>query len=228
MQAIMLAGSLYILRKGLIILDSVGIKGNRIKLQIIKMGNLLIGTHNSATGEKGKGILSWLVTPFSKTQSKTIEEQYNAGCTMFDIRFKQDKDKVVICKHGLWSSKRTLESILNQINNYGNCLVSLTYEGKSNTLLQHQSLIGYYEYIKKKYPNITWQYLAIKYGKNSQGIKCRYDILKVDLPIKTIQGFLPLDGRSWHTYLPIPWLWKKIYNDTPTFNNEYYTYVDFL
>lgn len=32
---------------------------------------------------------------------------------MFDIRFKQDKDKVVICKHGLWSSKRTLESILN-------------------------------------------------------------------------------------------------------------------
>ena len=33
----MLAGSLYILRKGLIILDSVGIKGNRIKLQIIKM-----------------------------------------------------------------------------------------------------------------------------------------------------------------------------------------------
>lgn len=192
------------------------------------MGNLLIGTHNSATGEKGKGILSWLVTPFSKTQSKTIEEQYNAGCTMFDIRFKQDKDKVVICKHGLWSSKRTLESILNQINNYGNCLVSLTYEGKSNTFLQHQSLIGYYEYIKKKYPNITWQYLAVKYGKNSQGIKCRYDMLKVDLSIKTVQGFLPLDGRSWHTYLPIPWLFKKIYNDTPTFNNEYYTYVDFL
>lgn len=101
MQAIMLAGVSYTLKKSLIILDSVGIKGNRIKLQIIKMGNLLIGTHNSATGEKGKGILSWLVTPFSKTQSKTIEEQYNAGCTMFDIRFKQDKDKVVICKHGL-------------------------------------------------------------------------------------------------------------------------------
>ena len=76
--------------------------------------------------------------------------------------------------------------------------------------------------------NITWQYLAVKYGKNSQGIKCRYDMLKVDLSIKTVQGFLPLDGRSWHTYLPIPWLFKKIYNDTPTFNNEYYTYVDLL
>lgn len=53
MQAIMLAGVSYTLKKSLIILDSVGIKGNRIKLQIIKMGNLLIGTHNSATGEKG-------------------------------------------------------------------------------------------------------------------------------------------------------------------------------
>lgn len=53
-------------------------------------------------------------------------------------------------------------------------------------------------------------------------------MLKVDLSIKTVQGFLPLDGRSWHTYLPIPWLFKKIYNDTPTFNNEYYTYVDFF
>ena len=70
--------------------------------------------------------------------------------------------------------------------------------------------------------------MAVKYGKNSQGIKCRYDMLKVDLSIKTAQGFLPLGGRSWHTYLPIPWLWKRIYNDAPLFNNEYYTYVDFL
>lgn len=54
----MLAGVSYTLKKSLIILDSVGIKGNRIKLQIIKVGDLLIGTHNSATGEKGKGILS--------------------------------------------------------------------------------------------------------------------------------------------------------------------------
>ena len=39
-----------------------------------------IATHNSSTGEKGKGFLSFLVTPFAKTQSKTIKEQYDAGC----------------------------------------------------------------------------------------------------------------------------------------------------
>ena len=47
-----------------------------------------IATHDSATGERGQGFLSWLVTPFAKTQSKTIKEQYEAGCRMFDIRIK--------------------------------------------------------------------------------------------------------------------------------------------
>ena len=36
-----------------------------------------IATHDSATGEKGRGFLSFLVAPFAKTQSKTIKEQYD-------------------------------------------------------------------------------------------------------------------------------------------------------
>lgn len=36
------------------------------------------------------------------------------------------------------------------------------------------------------------------------------------------------DGHSWHTYIPIPWLWKKIYHNHPEFNAEQYTLVDFL
>ena len=36
-----------------------------------------IATHDSATGEKGKGFLSFLVTSVAKTQSKTIKEQYD-------------------------------------------------------------------------------------------------------------------------------------------------------
>ena len=43
-----------------------------------------------------------------------------------------------------------------------------------------------------------------------------------------IQGFLPLDGRSWHTYLPIPWLWDRLYNRPHTFNSDKFTFVDFL
>ena len=59
-----------------------------------------IATHDSATGEKGKGFLSFLVTPFAKTQSKTIKEQYDAGCRSFDIRVREDKDGIIRCAHG--------------------------------------------------------------------------------------------------------------------------------
>lgn len=49
-----------------------------------------IATHNSATRKKGKGLLSWFATPFARCQSKSIKEQYDAGCRWFDIRVKQD------------------------------------------------------------------------------------------------------------------------------------------
>ena len=50
-----------------------------------------IGTHNSATGEKGKGLISLLATPFSKCQGRDIASQINMGCRYFDIRFAIDK-----------------------------------------------------------------------------------------------------------------------------------------
>lgn len=40
--------------------------------------------------------------------------------------------------------------------------------------------------------------------------------------------FKVLDGTSWHTYLPIPFIWKKIYYNKVDFNNEVYQMVDFL
>lgn len=42
------------------------------------------------------------------------------------------------------------------------------------------------------------------------------------------RGFLPLDGKSWHTYLPIPWLWDRLYHRPHTFNADKFTFVDFL
>jgi hypothetical protein len=81
----------------------------------------------------------------------------------------------------------------------------------------------------KIYSNIKWGGIAIKYGEGSHLFKVKYEYLKnaIGWP-KAIQGFLPLDGRSLHILLPIPWLWKKIYNDKPTFNDKHFTWVDFL
>lgn len=188
---------------------------------------LKIATHDSATGERGKGIVSWLVIPFAKTQSKTIKEQYNAGCRSFDIRVKKIKNNWY-CAHGLWRTKRAFEDIISEIASFEDrCQVSITYEGKLET---NEEFIELYNKIRCQYTHIIWGYLAVKYGKDSSGVIVKYDIIIPGQPGYEggDQGFLPLDGRSWHTYLPIPWLWDRIYTRPHKFNETRFTYVDFL
>lgn len=185
-----------------------------------------IATHDSATGEKSKGVVSIIGTPFAKTQSKTILEQYQAGCRMFDIRVKFVRGEWR-CAHGLWVSERLAESIIAEINSFKDrCYVSLTYEGGKK---YKQEFVEFVEMIIKKYYYIKWGGIAIKYGEGSHLFKVKYDYIRhaKNWPVCK-QGFLPLDGRTWHILLPVPWLWKKLYNDEPKFSRSFYTYVDFL
>ena len=90
---------------------------------------LKIGTHDSATGEKGVW-WSLPLSPFAKTQKKTIREQYDAGCRLFDLRIKKVKKKWRMC-HGWWFTKRTAESIFEELNSF-----------ESLSLLSLRSFIG--------------------------------------------------------------------------------------
>ena len=189
-----------------------------------------IATHDSATGEKGKGFLSFLVSPFAKTQSKTIKEQYDAGCRSFDIRVKKDKDGVYRCAHGLWTSKRYASDILRQINSFPEtCQVCVTYEGCIENQLEYSDYQYYCYWCKTAFRGITWGKFCIKYNKKST-VKVSYDVVVPEDKNYSggIQGFLPLDGRSWHTYIPIPWLWDRIYMRPHKFNKDKFTFVDFL
>lgn len=189
-----------------------------------------IGTHDSATGEPGKWWCFPLI-PFAKTQSKTLKEQYAAGCTLFDLRIREYKGRWHFA-HGPWVSKEPAENILKAlgldvITKGERIYVSITYEGKH---YDEQKLRDYYQYLQDNFPEMTFLYLAVKFGKDSKGVKCKYDFLDKTnhTEVGCLQGFTALDGRSWHTYLPIPWLWKKIYHDNPSFSNTFYLYVDFL
>lgn len=188
---------------------------------------LKIATHDSATGERGQGLLSYLVTPFAKTQSKTIKEQYEAGCRMFDIRVKLIDD-TWYCAHGIWHTERTAYDILEEINNFEeSCYVTLTYEGNSDNLFEYSLFV---DSTRHRLKNIIWGGVAIKYGKNANILNVKYDYINPypsDWPV-TRRGFIPLDGTSWHILLPLPWLWKKIYYDKPVFFDNIYTIVDFL
>ena len=186
-----------------------------------------IATHDSATGERGQGIISWLVTPFAKTQGKTIKEQYDAGCRMFDIRVKLVGGQWK-CAHGLWHTQRDAYSILHEIDGFADkCHVSLTYEGGKKYVNVFSQFV---DTCKANHKHIVWGGIAVKYGDGSHLFNVKFEYL-VPYPKgwpKTEQAFLPLDGKTWHILLPIPWLWKKIYHNKVEFNEEAYRFVDFL
>lgn len=176
-----------------------------------------IGTHNSATGEKGKGWLSWLVTPFAKCQSKTIKEQYDAGCRMFDIRVKFVGNDLH-CAHGFWTSKRTSLSILEELNSLGGCIVILTYEG-SLSKEEENTFKVLVELDKAIFKNIIWREVCIK-----KGWRC---IIPSETEEKNTKDFATIDKSVTFALCPIPWVWKKL-SRKHTFNENTYSLVDFL
>ena len=176
---------------------------------------LKIATHNSVTGERGRGFLSLLVAPFSKCQSKTLAEQFEVGCRYFDIRYKwSDKRKEYVCAHGLWESQKTLNDVLKEINSFGDCYVMMTCE--SGDPLSDDGINFHIE----NYPKIHFTSFNVKHPE--------WKVVRSINPVPSVSKFKILDWSTWHTLLPIPWLWKKVYFDKPEFNEEVFTMVDFL
>lgn len=194
-----------------------------------------IATHNSATGERPGTVLSWLVLPFARCQRKSIIEQYEAGCRSFDIRVRRHKGEWR-CAHGLFITARTVEHILAELNALsspqsggqegGRCQVCVTYEGGASCT---NAFIDAVQGWKRLFPRIVWGGIAIKYGQ-VEGGRFSYTTLATaeDGYEGGVQGFLPLDGRSWHSLLPVPWLWNLIYTRKHVFDENRFTFVDFL
>lgn len=188
-----------------------------------------IATHNSSTGELAGTIGSVLLTPFARCQSKTLKEQFDAGCRLFDIRVKK-VNGAWHCAHGPWITKRGAIDILSELNHFPECVaVDLTYEGSTKDV-SIEEFIEFANNCEEAFKYIIWGGVAYKYGDKSKGIKVDYKYIKKASSTYRggKQGFLPLDGHSWHTYIPIPWLWDRIYSRPHKFNEDKYTYVDFL
>ena len=159
-----------------------------------------IGTHNSGTGERPKGLLSWIGLPFAKCQTKTIREQYEAGARMFDLRVKLVNDDWHLA-HGLWVSHRTLLGTLIEINDFPEvCRVMITYEG-SDKDKAFRRFCEMTDGIESGFLTTRFVYIAVK--------KPTWEILRmIDRRSQPEQGFVPITG--WRKLLPIPWLWHVI------------------
>jgi len=117
----------------------------------------------------------------------------------------------------LWESKRSVYDILRELNNFGEKVeVLVTYEGKG-----HKEYHDLATFAATAFRNIIFGKFACKRSGEV--------VLPGSLSFSGgKQGFVALDGKSWHTYLPIPWLWNLIYTRKKTFNEYIFTYVDFL
>ena len=197
---------------------------------------LRIATHNSGTGEKGT-FWSWFVCLFSRTQDKTITEQHEAGCRYFDFRIKFTKDGSFKFGHGLWKSKKDIYEILSDLelsarkDDENKTYAYLTYEGKysdevAEVMTALAALIG------EMYPHILITSVDAKYSgtkKNPFIVDYKHICTINRCPIgSNPQGVIALDGKHWQTFLPIPRLWNWIYTRHHTFDEQKFTFVDFL
>lgn len=177
--------------------------------------NIKIATHNSGTGEKGNGWLSFFSSLFSKCQSKTIVEQYFSGVRLFDFRVRKHKGRWVFA-HGLWTSKDSIFRALYDLDRISkDSYILVTYEGKADS-----NFLETVEDWFRIYNNLNLVEVAVK--------KPKWTVLKSEERVSFQQYFKVLDGRSWHTLIPIPWLWKKIYHNKPEFNKQIFKMVDFI
>lgn len=198
-----------------------------------------IATHNSATGKKGKGILSWFVTPLARCQSKSLKEQYDAGCRWFDIRVKQGtkyNGQFYVC-HGAWRTSTLMEVLKECFGSVilgEHVMLDITWEGdvsewsearkKAFVNAMHAAVDSTNDFFNKRgYEYLKPLWLMSVQGKSPHGT---FLWRSEDRP-KIVQSFHGLYWFTWRLLLPIPWLWRKIYGQAE-FNDEYYTQVDFL
>lgn len=177
-----------------------------------------IATHNSATGEKGRGLLSWLVTPFARCQGKSIEGQLSAGCRYFDLRVKKDRKGHWVLAHGLWTARTDILDVLRLLGGEKGVYVMLTYEGRSdNAAFLMEEFLSLYA---KQLKNVQVTEVNVKHPV--------WRTVKTLNEVALGTDFERLDGANWRTLLPLPWLWKKLRHDKTEFQDDVFIMVDFL
>lgn len=121
----------------------------------------ILAAHNVFTAYKPKYWLGYLALPFSKCQSKKVEELYNNGVRLFDLRIRVNKGKVTAC-HGISVFKVSLIDILNALDKFDDTIyIRIMNEdscGKSNTA----EFLKLCALCRKIYPRFKYQIIPSK------------------------------------------------------------------
>lgn len=176
-----------------------------------------IGTHNSMTYLKPK---KWYLHPFqfiAKCQSKTIQEQFNSGIRLFDIRISYDKNNIIEFRHGLIAYKGDVYNTLEWLNDQNTPIkIRIILEENKENLLQEIPFIKDINNFKKKYTNLTFYEGRRKFDWK-QIIKL--PTLEIEQLVSSIQGN--------KLYALWPWLYAKLHNSKHTLQSDKIYLFDF-
>lgn len=180
-----------------------------------------LGTHNSMTYLKPK---KWYLYPFrfvAKCQSMTLEDQYNSGIRLFDIRVTYDRNGTPEFRHGLMAYKGDVYNYLNWLNDRKEPIkIRLILEIKKPDYLIEIFFIKDCERFKELYPNLTFYE-----GRR----KCDWKqivtlpTLNVEQPVSSMDGPNKLNDL-W------PWLYAKKHNaeSRVKYKDAEYVLMDFI
>lgn len=161
-----------------------------------------IATHNSGTGEQSGGWLSKLFSVFAKCQDKTLVEQYQCGVRLFDLRIRKNKKGAWVFSNGLWESKNPVGYALSDLNLAAykageKAMVMVTYDGDCRDKAGFMSEVSSWDC----YSWLERAEISVK--------KPKWRTLAIYQNIAYVNCFRELDWSSWHTLIPIPWLWER-------------------
>lgn len=173
-----------------------------------------IATHNSLTYAKPK---KWWMKPFkifAQCQDKTVEQQLNAGVTLFDIRVRFDKDGKPYACHGLMEYDIEVEPIIQYLLNH-NIYVQLVLETSKYDERQEELFKLFCEeydnpYLIGRVRKYDW--VRIHNGEQNPCI------------ITSYFASAPNINSIWKIY---PKIWAKRHKNVQ-YSTEYYTMIDFV
>lgn len=164
--------------------------------------NMEVGTHNSMTYLKPK---RWYLYPFrfiAKCQSLTIQEQYNLGIRLFDIRISYDKDNNPEFRHGSMAFKGDVYKTLEWLNSQGCPIkIRILLEEKKESTLRETLFIKDINKFKSIFLNLTFYE-----GRRKFDWKQIIELPTLDI----IQLVSSMDNNIINDIWP--WLYAKLHN----------------
>lgn len=166
----------------------------------------IIGTHNSMTFLRPAKWYGWFMIPFARCQNKDIEQQWEAGARVFDLRVKFDRYGYSHFAHGLYdcSPSFTLYHALTLIEQLHLChkeevYVRLILEDTKNENYQAEYFRKACKRIEKEFEHIHF------FGGNRKGNWTKLYVFKEDVPDSLNNQWVSSmadDARWYEKFLP--------------------------